>query len=108
MSDFNFNDLKAAAELQREYGTQVVWFSSPERDQGCCLNLTAVVAEIERMRKELRAKDEEIERLKSGAFTEEEFQNLCHNRFPCSRAEFEDGCQQYTDKLYGPLEEDLQ
>jgi hypothetical protein len=43
----------------------------------------------------------EIERLKAGRFTEEEFQNLCHN-FTCEdRKRFEEGCKTYQEKLFG-------
>ena len=47
----------------------------------------------------------EISRLKRGDFTPEEFQNLCHNRHEspgCTRADFEAGCVQFQEKLFGP------
>lgn len=44
----------------------------------------------------------EVERLKAGDFTEEEFQNLCHNSSPDDRCRFEAGCREYQDKLFGP------
>lgn len=44
----------------------------------------------------------EFKRLLSGDFTQEEFQNLCHNMNPdCKRSDFEKGCKDYTDKLFG-------
>jgi hypothetical protein len=43
----------------------------------------------------------EVKRLREGRFTPEEIQNLCHNRHPCSREEFEQGCRDYTNKLFG-------
>jgi hypothetical protein len=43
----------------------------------------------------------EIDRLKAGRFTEEEFQNLCHNFTPDDRERFEAGCRAYQDKLSG-------
>lgn len=43
----------------------------------------------------------EIERLKRGAFTPEEFQNLCHNLEGCTREEFQRGCTEYQRKLFG-------
>lgn len=48
----------------------------------------------------------EIDRLKRGDFTPEEFQNLCHN-LHCkggvfTRKEFAAGCLQYQDRLFGP------
>lgn len=46
--------------------------------------------------------EREIERLKSGQFTLEEFHNLCHDKFPCSRDEFDQGCIEYQRKLFGP------
>jgi hypothetical protein len=42
----------------------------------------------------------EIDRLRRGDFTPEEFQNLCHNSFPCSREVFEQGCKDYQAKLF--------
>lgn len=47
----------------------------------------------------------EVERLKRGAFTEQEFQELCHN-LPghCTREAFEKGCRDYQNKLFGPKE----
>ncbi len=52
-----------------------------------------------RSREELLA---EIQRLKEGRFTEEEFQNLCHNFSACDRQRFQEGCRQYQEKLFGP------
>lgn len=46
----------------------------------------------------------EIARLKRGEFTPEEFQNLCHHRDEspgCTRADFEIGCREYQEKLFG-------
>lgn len=53
----------------------------------------------------LEAAEAEIARLKRGDFTPEEFQNLCHNRHEspgCTRADFEAGCVQFQEKLFGP------
>lgn len=44
---------------------------------------------------------EEIKRLKRGDFTEEEFQNLCHNMKPDDLRRFRQGCEDYQDKLFG-------
>jgi hypothetical protein len=44
---------------------------------------------------------EENRRLKSGAFTRDEFMGLCHDKFPCSREDFEAGCKEYQDKIFG-------
>jgi hypothetical protein len=44
----------------------------------------------------------EIERIKRGDFTREEVHGFCHNltdKVP--RAEFEEGCRKYQDRLYG-------
>lgn len=46
----------------------------------------------------------EIDRLKAGDFTEDEFQNLCHKFGPDDRCRFEAGCREYQDKLFGPKE----
>ncbi len=51
----------------------------------------------------------ELDRLRRGDFTSEEFQNLCHNlheRPGCSRAEFEEGCRAYRAKLFGGATKD--
>lgn len=48
---------------------------------------------------------EEVERLRRGELTPEEVQSLCHNlheRPRCTRAEFEAGCEQFQDRLFGP------
>lgn len=48
----------------------------------------------------------EIRRLRRGEFTPEEFQALCHRRDEkpgCSRADFVNGCQEYQEKLFGPV-----
>ncbi len=42
----------------------------------------------------------EIERLKCGDFTEEEFQNLCHNFTEEDVCRFKKGCEQYQKKLF--------
>lgn len=46
----------------------------------------------------------EVERLKRGDFTPEEFQSLCHNRDEkpgCTKLEFGQGCHQYQTSLFG-------
>jgi hypothetical protein len=43
----------------------------------------------------------EIDRLKAGRFTEEEFQDLCHTFTPDDRERFEAGCRAYQDRLFG-------
>jgi hypothetical protein len=43
----------------------------------------------------------EIERLKSGNFTEEEFQNLCHCVPEEDKEKFFQGCTEYQRKLFG-------
>ena len=50
---------------------------------------------------------ETVKRLVRGDFTPEEFQNLCHHRDykpGCTRADFEVGCREYQDKLFGPIQ----
>ncbi len=63
------------------------------------------VNELEQERTKLLAENhaltQEIARLKAGQFTEGEFQDLCHDKFPCTREEFEQGCKDYQDKLFG-------
>ena len=47
----------------------------------------------------------EINRLTSGRLTPEEFQTLCHNLnergTPCTREEFEKGCVEFQNQLFG-------
>jgi len=43
---------------------------------------------------------DEVVRLQNGHFTPEEFQNLCHDKFPCSLEEFKKGCEEYQKKLF--------
>ena len=43
----------------------------------------------------------EVERLKRGDFTEEEFQNLCHNFSEDDVCRFKQGCEEYQRKLFG-------
>lgn len=46
----------------------------------------------------------EIDRLKEGYFTEEEFQNLCHNlSVKDGEHRFKKGCEEYQKKLFGEL-----
>lgn len=42
----------------------------------------------------------EIERLKRGDFTPQEFQDLCHNMTPTDEASFRKGCDEYITKLF--------
>ena len=43
----------------------------------------------------------EIDRLKRGDFTEEEFQNLCHNFSEDDACRFRQECEAYQTKLFG-------
>lgn len=45
--------------------------------------------------------EKEIERLKAGRFTEEEFQNLCHTFSEDDECRFKAGCVEYHKKLFG-------
>lgn len=49
----------------------------------------------------VRALEADIHRLKDGLFTEEEFQNLCHNFSADDAERFRKGCQEYQRKLFG-------
>lgn len=44
---------------------------------------------------------DEIKRLKEGKFTEEEFQNLCHNFNEDDAKRHWEGCKEYHCKLFG-------
>ncbi len=47
---------------------------------------------------------EKIERLKRGDFTEDEFQNLCHNLSADDERRFRAGCEAYQRKLFHPAD----
>lgn len=49
----------------------------------------------------VRYLESEIERLKEGRFTQEEFQNLCHNFDTSDVCRFREGCRQYQLQLFG-------
>lgn len=58
--------------------------------------------EVNRLLDRAEKAESEIRRLKNGEFTEEEFQNLCHNRSVQEGAcRFKQGCEEYTKKLFG-------
>lgn len=48
-----------------------------------------------------RDASEEIDRLKAGRFTEDEFQNLCHTFSADDACRFRQGCEEYQRKLFG-------
>lgn len=49
----------------------------------------------------------EVQRLKEGRFTPEEFQNLCHMKQVQDGFEsFAQGCREYQKKLFGKCDED--
>lgn len=50
--------------------------------------------------------EKENKRLKSGDFTEEEFQNLCHSFGEDDYNRFCDGCDEYQKKLFGKCRSD--
>ena len=56
------------------------------------------IARLTKENEELRA---EVERLKAGDFTDEEFQNLCHCIPEQNRDEFFKGCAEYQRRLFG-------
>jgi hypothetical protein len=49
----------------------------------------------------IEAQAKEVERLKRGDFTPEEFQNLCHNLSEDDKEKFVEGCREYQKKLFG-------
>ena len=72
------------------------------------------------LQKEVEALKAEVDRLKRGDFTPEEFQNLCHNKDEKNECAFKNGCIEYWTKLgfstalpndmlvdYSPLEMEL-
>ena len=56
---------------------------------------------VDRLVAEIRRLDAEAERLRRGDFTEEEFQNLCHNFDEADLERFGKGCEAYQRKLFG-------
>lgn len=64
-----------------------------------------VVEACQRIVKQLSDSKEEVERLREGKFTPQEFQNLCHNRhfqeLGTTAREFFEGCAEYQKKLFG-------
>ena len=66
-------------------------------------NLFAVgfVCGVSAIEEKYRKAANEITRLKEGKFTEEEFQNLCHNFSPDDECRFKKGCEEYQRKLFG-------
>lgn len=79
----------------------------------CCLVLSVIynliteitIYSLNREYKSLKQNNEEllkeITRLKEGNFTEEEFQNLCHNFSADDKCRFKQGCVDYQRKLFG-------
>lgn len=66
------------------------------------LNSHDAPAEVQELRGKVRALEEEVERLKSGKLTAEEFNNLCHETDrPISLEHFAACCKEYQAKLYG-------
>lgn len=57
--------------------------------------------EIEELEEQLEKANTEIARLKRGEFTEEEFQNLCHNLNENDYCRFKKGCEEYQEMLFG-------
>jgi hypothetical protein len=49
----------------------------------------------------LKLAAQEIERLLEGNFTEEEFQNLCHNFSEDDAKRFSKGCIEYNQRMFG-------
>lgn len=58
------------------------------------------------MRRLFDDRQAEIDRLKDGRLTKEEFNALCHHLHergtPCSRDEFNANCVRFQDRLFGP------
>jgi hypothetical protein len=72
-------------------------------------NDDSVLRNFDALRDTLRSQAAEIERLKRGDFTPEEFQNLCHNRHAdpmCTPEDFFAGCAEYQRKLFGGCDRD--
>lgn len=59
------------------------------------------VEAVQLLKDERDALAAEVVRLKKGDFTEQEFQNLCHNFSADDVARFKQGCTEYQRKLFG-------
>jgi Tfp pilus assembly protein PilO len=57
--------------------------------------------ELNDLKQQHAAMKAEVERLKRGDFTEEEFHNLCHNLSEDDEQRFKQGCSDYQKKLFG-------
>jgi hypothetical protein len=57
--------------------------------------------ELTNLKQQLADTTAEVERLKSGDFTKEELQNLCHNLSEDDEQRFRQGCSDYQKKLFG-------
>lgn len=60
----------------------------------------------EQLKSEILRQDKIINRLRSGDFTPEELQNLCHNFSDSEYSAFIDGCAEYQKKLFGKCDRD--
>lgn len=59
-------------------------------------------AQLEGVMNSLATSQREVERLRTGRFTPEEFQNLCHGFDENDKEVFVAGCLEYQRKLFGP------
>lgn len=71
------------------------------------LNLDRMAKLVRQAFDRLLELDAENTRLRSGAFTEEEFQNLCHGLNDGDRIRFEQGCKEYQRQLFGEKKEEV-
>jgi hypothetical protein len=70
--------------------------------QDCEIEITYLKTLTGALKAIIKDQQEEINRLKEGNFTKEEFQNLCHNKSVQEGFNrFRQGCLEYQKKLFG-------
>lgn len=73
---------------------------SQEADEGAT-RIERLEAQLQGVLNSLATSQREVERLRDGKFTAEEFQNLCHNLNGDDKTAFLDGCAKYQEQLFG-------
>lgn len=107
-----FKDLVRLCKMIDEDGNEV----NPETNKRKNMEMNKILEEIDLYIEHFNIKNnpnesiyyilniakEEIKRLLRGDFSPDEFQNLCHNMTCEDRTNFEKGCLEYQNKLFGP------
>lgn len=75
--------------------------SPADRDEADTSRIQRLAAQLNGVMNSLATSQREVERLRAGSFTPQEFQNLCHNFDEKDREVFVAGCIEYQKKLFG-------